>query len=138
YRHYDDPYSRSGRTHGRAHRRHQPGKADRRGHAGRIAQPHRAGIEPRGHFPRSGIGRRMSAAPATLTWFARHELTLAWRELIAMLTGGSRARGVGLAIFVGIGVVVLHLLAYGVVARWAAGGVQSDTQSLVMLPGTGM
>jgi len=80
----------------------------------------------------------MSAAPATLTWFARHELTLAWRELIAMLTGGSRARGVGLAIFVGIGVVVLHLLAYGVVARWAAGGVQSDTQSLVMLTGTGM
>ena len=80
----------------------------------------------------------MSAAPASLPWFARHELTLAWRELIAMLTGGSRARGIGLAIFLGFVVIVLHVLAYGVVARWATGGVQSDTQSLVMLTGTGL
>lgn len=80
----------------------------------------------------------MSAAPASLTWFARHELTLAWRELIAMMTGGSKARGVGLAIFVGIGVLLLHLLAYGVVSRWASGGIASDAQSLVMLTGTGI
>ena len=80
----------------------------------------------------------MSAAPASLTWFARHELILAWRELLAMLTGGSRTRGIGLGIFLGIGVIVLHLLAYGVVARWASNGVQSDTQSLVMLTGTGL
>lgn len=80
----------------------------------------------------------MSTAPATLTWFARHELTLAWRELVAMLTGGSRARGIGILIFLGFGVIILHLLALGVVARWASGGVQSDTQSLVMLTGTGM
>ena len=80
----------------------------------------------------------MSVAPASLTWFARHELTLAWRELVAMLTGGSRTRGIGLGIFLGIGVIVLHLLAYGVVARWASDGVQSDTQSLVMLTGTGL
>lgn len=80
----------------------------------------------------------MSAAPATLPWFARHELTLAWRELLAMLTGGSRARGIGIAIFLGVVVILLHLLAYGVVARWAKGGVQSDTASLVMLTGTGL
>ena len=80
----------------------------------------------------------MSAAPASLTWFARHELTLAWRELVAMLTGGSRTRGIGLGIFLGIGVIVLHLLAYGVVSRWASGGVQSDAQSLVMLTGTAL
>ena len=80
----------------------------------------------------------MSAAPASLTWFARHELILAWRELVAMLTGGSRTRGIGLGIFVGIGVIILHLLAYGVVSRWAAGGVQSDARSLVMLTGTAL
>jgi ABC-2 type transport system permease protein len=80
----------------------------------------------------------MSAAPASLAWFARHELTLAWRELVAMLTGGSRARGIGLAIFFAIVVVVLHLLALGVVARWVAGGIASDAQSLVMLTGTGL
>ena len=80
----------------------------------------------------------MTFAPASLPWFARHELTLAWRELVAMLTGGSRTRGVGLVIFLGIVVIVLHLLAYGVVARWAAGGIASDAESLVMLTGTGL
>ena len=80
----------------------------------------------------------MNLAPASLPWFARHELTLAWRELVAMLTGGSRRRGLGLVIFLGIVVIVLHLLAYGVVARWASGGIASDAQSLVMLTGTGM
>ncbi|HEV7345993.1 MAG TPA: permease [Devosia sp.] len=80
----------------------------------------------------------MTTAPASLTWFARHELILAWRELLAMLTGGSRNRGIGLAVFLVVVAVVLHLLAYGVVARWASGGVRSDTQTLVMLTGTGM
>lgn len=80
----------------------------------------------------------MNAAPASLAWFARHELTLAWRDLIAMLTGGSRARGFGVTIFLVVVAVVLHLLAFGVVARWAAGGIGSDAQSLVMLTGTGL
>jgi ABC-2 type transport system permease protein len=80
----------------------------------------------------------MNLAPASLPWFARHELTLAWRELIAMLTGGSRRRGLGIGIFLAVVVIVLHLLAYGVVARWAAGGITTDAQNLVMLTGTGM
>ena len=80
----------------------------------------------------------MIAAPNSLTWFARHELILAWRELLAMLTGGSRARGAGLAIFLGAAIIVLHLLAYGVVARWVSRGVQPDSQSLVMLTGIGI
>lgn len=80
----------------------------------------------------------MTVAPASLAWFARHELTLAWRELAAMLTGGSRRRSIGLVIFLGVVAIVLHLLAYGVVARWAAGGIASDAQSLVMLTGTGL
>ena len=62
----------------------------------------------------------MKLTPASLTWFARHELTLAWRDLVAMLTGGSRTRGIGLVIFLGVVVIVLHVLAYGVAARWAA------------------
>ena len=34
-------------------------------------------------------GRGMSAA-ADLAWFARHEIRLAWREWLAMMTGGRR------------------------------------------------
>ena len=33
----------------------------------------------------------MSSATA-LSWFARHELRLAWREWLAMMTGGRRKR----------------------------------------------
>ena len=33
----------------------------------------------------------MSSA-AALTWFARHEFRLAWREWLAMMTGGRRER----------------------------------------------
>ncbi|MDY6961971.1 MAG: permease, partial [Pseudomonadota bacterium] len=80
----------------------------------------------------------MSLAPTSLAWFARHELTLGWRETMAMLTGGSRARGIGLAVFLAIIAVLFHLLAYGVVARWAAGGVESDARGLVMLTGMGL
>jgi len=29
---------------------------------------------------------------AALNWFARHEIRLAWREWIAMMTGGRRRR----------------------------------------------
>lgn len=80
----------------------------------------------------------MSAAPATLSWFARHELNLAWREWVAMMTGGRRARGIGIAVFLVVVVIVLHLMAYGLVRRWAGNGIQSDAGSLVMLTGTGL
>ena len=60
----------------------------------------------------------MSAA-TSLTWFARHELRLAWREWLAMMTGGRRGRkraaAIGLIIFAGI----THLPAYAVIGRFA-------------------
>ncbi len=53
----------------------------------------------------------MSSATA-LTWFARHELRLAWREWLAMMTGGRRGRRrraiIGLIVFAAI----MHLPAY--------------------------
>jgi ABC-2 type transport system permease protein len=30
--------------------------------------------------------------PATLTWFARHELALVWRDFLSMMTAGKRSR----------------------------------------------
>jgi ABC-2 type transport system permease protein len=60
----------------------------------------------------------MSSATA-LTWFARHEIRLAWREWLAMMTGGRRGRKrravIGLMIFAAI----MHLPAYAVVGRFA-------------------
>lgn len=79
----------------------------------------------------------MSLKPATLPWFARHELTLAWREWVAMMTGGRRARGIGLAIFLAAVVVVLHAIAFGLAQPWVARGIVADIPTLLMLTGTG-
>ncbi|WP_193335017.1 permease [Devosia beringensis] len=80
----------------------------------------------------------MTPAPASLAWFARHELTLAWRETLAILTGGRRSRGIGLAVFLAIVVALLHLLAFGLVAPWIKAGVFADKATLVMLTGSGL
>jgi ABC-2 type transport system permease protein len=80
----------------------------------------------------------MTTAPASLTWFARHEFRLAWRETIAMLTGGHRHRGIGIAIFVALVVAVLHLMALGLVSPWVAEGIGPDRKTLVSLTGMGM
>ena len=80
----------------------------------------------------------MSSTPATLSWFARHELNLAWREWIAMMTGGRRTRGIGIGIFLAIVFAVLHLIAYGFISPWVAAGIHADTGTLVMLTGCGL
>lgn len=73
----------------------------------------------------------MSAA-ANLTWFARHEIRLAWREWLAMMTGGRRKRNravIGLLVFAAI----LHLPAYAVVGRFADLQMPLDKSSLTVL-----
>lgn len=80
----------------------------------------------------------MSAAPASIAWFARHELKLGWRDWVAMMTGGRRSRSIGIVIFMAVALLVLHAMAYGLVGRWASRGVPDDAASLVMLTGTGI
>ena len=41
----------------------------------------------------------MTLTPASLSWFARHEIRLAWRDFFAMATGGKRVRGIVLLVF---------------------------------------
>ena len=77
----------------------------------------------------------MSSATA-LSWFARHEVRLAWREWLAMMTGGRRRRTrtaiVGLAIFAAI----MHLPAWAVVGRFAALEPPLDKTSAILLTAT--
>ncbi|WP_375451494.1 permease [uncultured Devosia sp.] len=80
----------------------------------------------------------MTAAPATLVWFARHEMTLAWREAIAVMTGGRRTRGIVLAIVLAIVFFFLHLMAYGLLAPWASQAIAPDKPTLVLLTGGGL
>jgi ABC-2 type transport system permease protein len=77
----------------------------------------------------------MSSATA-LTWFARHEIRLAWREWLAMMTGGRRGRKrvavIGLIAFA----VILHLPAYAVIGRFADLQAPLDKSSLIVITAT--
>lgn len=77
----------------------------------------------------------MSSATA-LSWFARHELRLAWREWLAMMTGGQRKRKraamIGLVVFA----AVLHLPAWAVIGRFADLQLPLDKPSLIVISST--
>jgi ABC-2 type transport system permease protein len=77
----------------------------------------------------------MSSA-AALAWFARHELRLAWREWLAMMTAGRRGRKraavIGLIVFAAI----MHLPAYAVIGRFADLEAPLDKPSLIVITST--
>ena len=73
---------------------------------------------------------------AALSWFARHEIRLAWREWLAMMTAGRRGRKraavIGLIVFV----AVMHLPAYAVIGRFAQLQAPLDKSSLIVITAT--
>jgi ABC-2 type transport system permease protein len=76
----------------------------------------------------------MSSA-AALGWFARHEIRLAWREWLAMMTAGrlrKRRAIVGLIAFAAI----MHLPAYAVVGRFANLAAPLDKSTLIVITST--
>ena len=56
----------------------------------------------------------------TALWFARHELRLAWRDWVAMMTAGKRERRTRVAIGILAFVIFMHVIAYYVVGGFAA------------------
>ena len=74
--------------------------------------------------------------PAALTWFARHEIRLAWREWLAMMTAGRRRRKraaiVGVLTLAGI----MHLPAYAIVGRYADLQAPLDKAALIVITAT--
>src|SRR5664279_5472556 len=77
----------------------------------------------------------MSSA-AAWTWFARHEIRLAWREWLAMMTGGRKGRKrtaiIGLTVFAAI----MHLPAYAVIGRFADLQAPLDKPTLIVMTAT--
>jgi ABC-2 type transport system permease protein len=75
-------------------------------------------------------------AAAGLTSFARHEIRLAWREWLAMMTAGRRGRKrtalVGLIAFA----LLMHLPAYAVIGRFADLQPPLDKSSLIVMSAT--
>ena len=77
----------------------------------------------------------MSSA-AALSWFARHEIRLAWREWLAMITAGRKGRKrvaiVGLIVFAAI----MHLPAYAVIGRFADLQAPLEKSTLIVMSAT--
>ena len=57
--------------------------------------------------------------PGTAVWFARHELRLAWRDWVAMMTAGKAARRRRVALGIAAFVIGMHAVAYFVVGGFA-------------------
>src|SRR5271156_6527733 len=73
---------------------------------------------------------------APLGWFARHEIRLAWREWLAIMTGGRRGRRraviVGLLVFGAL----LHVPAYAVIGKYATLESPLDKPALIVITAT--
>jgi hypothetical protein len=72
----------------------------------------------------------------SLTWFARHEIRLAWREWLAMMTAGRRGRTRAAVIGLIVLAAFLHLPAYAVIGRFANLQAQLDKSSLIVITAT--
>jgi ABC-2 type transport system permease protein len=77
----------------------------------------------------------MSSATA-LSWFARHEFRLAWREWFAMMTGGPRKRTRAAIIGMVCFAALLHLPAWAVIGRFADLQLPLDKSSLIVISAT--
>lgn len=79
----------------------------------------------------------MSFAPASLPWLAAHEFRLAWRDALAMMTGGRRRRLVGWIIGGSAIYGLMLLIAWFSIRPWTAAGIILDKQALVLISGMG-
>lgn len=73
------------------------------------------------------------SSTAALAWFARHEIRLAWREWLALMSAGRRWRPRNVALLVLVFVAIVHLPAYAMMKRYAALQTPLDTQSLIVM-----
>ncbi len=71
--------------------------------------------------------------PATLSWFARHEIRLFWRDWMAMLTAGKRKRESLLGLMAVAFLVFSHLLAHYLISPLAEDGIVLDKTTMIFV-----
>lgn len=71
------------------------------------------------------------SASGSLTWFARHETRLAWRETLAMMTAGRPERLRKVALGIVAFVAFLHAVAYFAVGHLAGAALERDLPTLI-------
>ena len=76
----------------------------------------------------------MNNSPA-LAWFARHEFTLAWRDLYALMSANRPGRGRKILVGLALLAAALHLLAWAALRPYVAGGIEPDKHVLIIVTG---
>jgi ABC-2 type transport system permease protein len=74
----------------------------------------------------------------TLTWFAQHECRLAWRDWLSMMTAGRRRRTRTVAIALTLFAMFMHLVAFGMVGRFADVAAEPGKLTLVVITGSAL
>ena len=74
--------------------------------------------------------------PATLSWFAKHEFGLFWRDWHSIMTAGRANRERILAAIVAVVGVFMHMLAYMILAPLARDGIDENIAIFVFVGGT--
>jgi ABC-2 type transport system permease protein len=77
-----------------------------------------------------------AARPGTLGWFARHELRLAWRDWLWVMTAGRPRRAKTVAVLLAAFALFLHAVAYFMVAPYAGVAAHPDKLALVVITGS--
>ena len=80
----------------------------------------------------------MSFAPATLPWLAMHEFRLAWRDTLAMMTGGHHVRLIGWLMGGGLVYGLMLLIAWFSLRPLTEAGLTVDKPMLVLISGMGL
>lgn len=69
--------------------------------------------------------------PLSLAWFARHEIRLAWRDMLSMMTAGRQDRERKLLVGVLFFALILHVVAYTVLHYAVHGVPRPDLPTLI-------
>jgi len=72
----------------------------------------------------------------SLSWFARHEFNLSWRDFIRMMSAGKPGREKGVFAFILIAVLVIHAIAYAVIVPRLENGLVIDKGFLALVSGS--
>lgn len=72
----------------------------------------------------------------SLSWFARHEFNLSWRDFVRMMSAGKPGREKGVMVFIAIAVFIVHAIAYAIIVPSLENGLVVDKSFMAIVTGS--